>query len=274
MEWGGFGVEGSAAGFNQVKPIENEAAPLEWQAVLGATYVLSGTSSFHYNFAGGSIAPRKGSLTDDGVLPENEGRFQHDLGFRYKASSRSEISLGAFYAKRNNAIDFSGGTVVTDNDLVMELYENVDKQSYGVEASAKVNVPELNSYFFANALLMKAERKSESKMVNDDQLPQVVLNGGWYFDYSGFDVNFFVNYTGPYTNNRFVNQDWIQEHGNYPLGDFVNLDMNAGYTFKGKIETRLFVEVKNILDQKFMTVAGYPDNGRMFLAGVRITPFK
>ena len=271
VEWGGFGIEGSAAGFQNVAPIEDQAAPLEWQSVLGASYIISGTSSLHYNFSGGTIAPRKGSLTGEGESPENEGRFQHDLGFRYKSPNRSEISVSTFFTRRKNSIDFSGQTIVTENDLVMELYKNTDKRSYGVEMSAKLNVPSIHSYIFGNALLMKGEKESEDSMIKDEQLPQVILNTGLYFDYSGFDANVFVNYTGPYTNNRFVNSAWVQENGNFPLGDFLSLDVNTGYTFSGRFTTRLFIEVKNILDQKYMTVAGYPDPGRLFLAGMKIS---
>ena len=271
VEWGGFGIEGSASGFQDVAPIEDQAAPLEWQSILGTSYVFSGSSSLHYNFSGGTIAPRKGSLNSEGVSPENEGRFQHDLGFRYKSPNRSEISVSTFFTQRKNAIDFSGQTVVTNDDLVMELYENTDKRSYGLEMSAKVNVPALHSYVFGNALWMKGEKESEGKMVSDEQLPQVILNTGVYFDYSGFDANVFLNYTGPYTNNRFVSPSWTQAHGDFPLGDFVSLDLTTGYTFPGRFTTRFFVEVKNVLDQRYMTVAGYPDPGRLFQAGIKIS---
>jgi iron complex outermembrane receptor protein len=271
VEWGGFGIEGSGGAFREVEPIEDEAAPVEWQSVLGASFIISGTSSLHYNFSGGTIAPRKGSLTGEGKNPENEGRFQHDLGFRYKSANRSEISVSSFFAQRNHSIDFSGQTIVTENDLVMELYENTDKRSYGIEMSAKLNVPSLHSYIFGNALLMKGEKESNGSMVKDEQLPQVILNTGFYFESSGFDANVFVNYTGPYTNNRFVNSAWVQEHGDFPLGDFLSFDLTTGYTFSGRFTTRLFVEVKNILDQKYMTVAGYPDPGRLFMAGIKIS---
>ncbi len=270
VEWGGFGIEGSASGFQSVAPIEDQAAPFEWQSVMGASYVLSGFSSLHYNFSGGTIAPRKGSLNDEGISPENEARFQHDLGFRYKTPNQNEISISSFFTKRKNAIDFSGKTIVTDNDLVMELYENLDKRSFGFEVSGKLNIPVLHSSLFANALLMKAEKEENTEMVEDKQLPKVILNGGMYFDYSGFDANLFVNYTGAYSNNRFVNPSWIKEHGDFPLGDFVLLDFTAGYTFSSRFSTRLFIEVKNILDQKYYTVAGYPDPGRIFQAGVKI----
>ena len=105
--------------------------------------------------------------------------------------NRSEFSIGSF-TKRNHAIDFSGETIITENDLEMELYENVDKRSYGVEMSAKFNVPALHSYIFGNAFLMKAEKELNGEMTEDEQLPKVVLNTGLYFDYTGLMPIFFV----------------------------------------------------------------------------------
>jgi len=65
----------------------------------------------------------------------------------------------------------------------------------------------------------------------------------------------------------------VQAHGNFPLGDFLSVDVTTGYTFTGRFTTRLFIEVKNILDKKYMTVAGYPDPGRLLLGGVKISLF-
>jgi len=270
VEWGGFGIEGSSAGFRNVDPIEDEPARLEWQSVLGGTYILSGSSSLHYNFSGGTIAPRKGSVNDEGVTPENEGRFQHDLGFRYKCPKQNEFSISAFYAKRNNAIDFSGNTIVTEDDMVLELYENMDKQSYGIELATKINVPALNSYIFGNATLMTGEKEVGNTMEEDNQLPNIILNTGLMYENSGFDANLFINYTGPYSNNRFVKPGWTAENGDYPLGDFALVDLTAGYTFSGRFSKKIFAEVKNILDQKYETVACYPDPGRLFNIGVKI----
>ncbi len=269
VEWGGFGIEGSAAGFGNVEPVTDQTAPVEWQSALGASMAISSTSSLHYSISGGTIAPRKGSLTNEGIAPDNEERFQHDLGFRFITPSKNEVSISSFYTLRNQAIDFNGQTIVTDNDLVMELYENTYKRSYGVEFSAKVNVPVLHSSIFGNAMLMKAEKKIQGRMEKDKQLPGVILNTGIYFDYSHFDFNVFANYTGGFTNNRFVNSSWVQQHGDFPLGNFIAADVTSGYTFSGNFEKRIFIEVKNILDKPYATVAGYPDPGRLFMGGIR-----
>ena len=269
-EWGGFGIEGSSKGFNDVAPIVDQTSPLEWQSALGGSYVLSNTSSLHYNFSGGTISPRKGSLNEDGIIPKNETRLQHDLGFRFLAHNKNKFTISAFYTQRNNALDLSGETVTSENDLLVELYENLDKRSYGIEMIINLNIPVLHSTVFVNGMFMKGEKVIDEKMENDDQLPKIILNGGFLYEHSGFDANLFINYTGPFTNNRFVKPNWVAENGDYKLGNFVSADLTFGYTFSGKFPTRVFMEVKNILDKKYQTVAGYPDVGRLFLFGVKI----
>jgi iron complex outermembrane receptor protein len=270
VEWGGFGIEGSAAGFQNVEPVEDETAPFEWQSAAGVTYMLSNALSFHYNFSGGTIAPRKGSLSEEGTSPETEGRFQYDIGFRYKCPRDNEFSVSTFYTKRRNAIDYSGNTVTTDNDMVLELYENLDKRSYGIELATKINVPALNSIIFGNAMIMKGEKESEDKMIDDNQLPKIIFNWGVSYEKSVFDASLFMHYTGPYSNNRFVNPSWVAQNGDFPLGDFISADITAGYTFSGRFPIRIFGEVKNILNEEYQTVAGYPDAGRLFNLGLKI----
>ena len=269
-EWGGFGIEGSSAGFQTVAPIENQAAPPEWQTVLGASFIISGRATVHYNLAGGTIAPRKGSLNNEGLTPGIETRIQHDLGFRYRANNRNEITISTFLTQRADAIQLSGDLIDPGNGLILELYENIDKRSYGLELAVKLNLPAAYSSLFANATLMKGLDMISGDRVNDDKMPNFIANAGVNFNYSGFDTNIYLNYTGPYTNNRFVRGPWIAENGNFPLGDFAAADFTAGYTFKNKFPARVFIEVKNILDRNYLTVAGYPDPGRVISSGMRV----
>jgi hypothetical protein len=189
VEWGGFGIEGSGAGFQNVAAIENQAAPLEWQSVLGASYIISAPASLHYNFAGGTIAPRRGSLNEHGMSPQNELRIQHDLGFRYRSSNHNEISVSTFYIRRKDALELSGETVTNEEGFLVELYENLDKRSYGVEFTTKISVPYLNSFLFANATYMRGENEIDGRIENDEKMPNVILNLGLQFDRSGFDAN-------------------------------------------------------------------------------------
>lgn len=270
VEFGGFGIEGSAAGLQHVAPIRNQSAPTEWQSVLGATWLVSGPVSLHYNLAGGTIAPRRGSITMEGTRPENELRMQHDLGLVFRALGHTELSASVFYTQRRNALGLSGETLTTEHDVLMELYENQDRRSYGIEVSARRGLPLLHSFLSANATLMESQKHAGGSMVGDNELPNLIVNLGFLFNHAGFDANLFVHHTGPYKNNRFVNRDWISRHGDYALGDFYSVDITAGYTFGSNYAARVFAEIKNVLDEPFETVAAYPDPGRLLQAGFRV----
>ena len=51
---------------------------------------------------------------------------------------------------------------------------------------------------------------------------------------------------------------------------FVTTDVTCGYAFSRKIKLRIFMEVKNILDVKYETVAGYPATGRLIQGRIKL----
>ena len=269
-EWGAFGIEGSGSKFKDVQPIKNERAPLVWQTVLGASYLHSQSSSFHGHVAGGNIAPRKGSLTEEGTTPENEIRLQYDAGFKKISTSGDELTFSLFYVDRKNAIGYSGKTIEDEDGNIMELYENRDKRNFGIELDARKKLPVIHLSVFANITLMKSEARTEGEFVKDTETPGIITNAGIMFDNNLFDVNLFANYTGAYENDRFVDKTWIKENGKAPLGDFFSVNLTSGYTFGKSKNTRFYIEIKNLLNVKYQTVAGYPDNGRMLFTGVKI----
>ncbi len=269
-EWGGFGIEGGAAGLQNIEPIKNETVPLEWQSVLGSTWLLPGPYSLHYTISAGTLAPRTGSLNSEFERPDYEARFQHDLGLLYRSPDLNEFSFTAFYAQRRNALELSGEIEAADAYYV-ELFQNLDKRTYGVELSGRWNIPWLHSRFFANATLMRGENEIDGDMVKDEKLPNLIINSGILFDYRQWDFNLFIHHTGPYVNNRFVRGPWIAQNGDYPLGDYLSIDLTTGYTFYvGNFSARIFGEVKNLLDERYETVAGYPDPGRLIHGGFRL----
>ncbi len=268
-EWGGFAIEGSGGKFTKVKPITNEWQPPVWSALGGVTRTFEKMLSAHGNVSAGVISPRTGAITETGEQPENEKRTNLDLGLIKSFHNRVNITVSAFMVSRFNAIDYSGKTVELDNGDIVELYKNEDKRNYGIELDSHFS---LTSWlqFFANATLMKGETKQKSEWEKDDELPLFIGNIGTMFTKSDFDFNAFLNYTGAYKNNRFVDKKYIQEYGKAPLGDFTNIDLTTGYKIGHSKNIRFYIEVKNLLNKKFQTVAGYPDYGTIVSGGVNL----
>lgn len=259
--WGGFNIEGGAGKFSKVSPIEDEWQAPEWQATAGVTYHATDRQNLNFAFAGGVVTPRKGALDNDLLRPENEIRMNFDLGYKMMFGLGNHLSLTAFWVNRTNAISYSGKTLEKENGEVMELYQNEDMRNYGMEAAYQSPKFFDAVSLFANATLMVGQVKKEGKWTKDDELPCFIANGGFSFDAAGWDANAYVNYVGPYKNDRFVSKDYLNKYGKAPLGDFVTMDLTLGYSFGKKMNMRLFAEGKNLLNKKYQSCAGYPDNG-------------
>lgn len=269
-EWGGFSIEGAPGIFSKVESIKNEWQKPEWQATAGMTYALTDQSSFNFSFAGGIISPRKGGLTEQGTKPKNETRLNFDLGYTYKSPVIGEVSLTAFLVNRANGITYSNQTLENADGVVMELYKNVNLRNYGIEAVYQSPLFFRSLSFFTNATLMIGQRKEADKWRKDEELPCFIANLGTNFKRANWDVNAYLNYVGPYENDRFMAKDYVKKYGKAQLGDFLTMDLTAGYLLGKARKTRLFVEAHNIFDNKYKTAAGYEDRGRILSAGVDV----
>lgn len=268
--WGGFSLEGAPGIFNKVASIENEWQAPEWQATAGATYALNDHSSLNFSFAGGVITPRKGGLNEAGEKPENETRLNFDLGYSLKTASAGDFSLTAFLVNRANGITYSTQTLENEDGIIMELYKNVDMRNYGIEAVYNSPVFFRSLSFFTNATLMIGQRKEKDEWRKDEELPCFIANFGANFQRSNWDVNAYLNYVGPYENDRFMSKEDVKKNGKAQLGDFLTMDLTVGYRLGRAKKTRLFVEAHNLFDNKYSTAAGYEDRGRIISGGFDI----
>ena len=268
--WGGFSLEGAPGIFNKVASIENEWQSPEWQATLGLTYALNNHSSLNFSYAGGVISPRKGGLTEQGKKPHNETRMNFDLGYSLKLPAAGDISLTAFLVNRAHGITYSSKTIENEDGIVMELYKNVDMRNYGIEAVYHSPIFFRSLSFFTNATVMLGQRKEKDEWRKDEELPCFIANFGANFQHARWDVNAYLNYVGPYKNDRFMAKDYVNKFGKASLGDFLTMDVTVGYRLGKAKKTRLFVEAHNLFDNNFKTAAGYEDRGRILSAGFDI----
>ncbi len=269
-KWGGFNIEGGGGKFSKVNPIVDEWQSPEWQATAGLTYSFTDKSVLSFSYAGGVVAPRKGALDNEGKKPHNETRMNFDLGYNLMFSPGSKLSVTAFLVNRANAISYSGKTIEFDNGDIMELYQNTDMRNFGIEAAYHSPQFFKSLSFFTNATLMLGQTNEGGEWKKDDELPCFIANLGVNFERSRWDVNAYLNYVGSYKNDRFVSKDYLKEFGKAPLGDFLTMDLTAGYRLGKNRNIRLFVEAKNLFDNNYQTVPGYQDYGRIISGGFDI----
>jgi len=282
-EYGAFNINGSPKGFNKVSPVKDEWEPSIFNGSLGAAYYPSKSLSFHLNLASGYIQPRRGTLDVNLKEPENERRVKLDLGVRTMQERIGQLSLVGFLTQQRDAIVLSEKTEELDG-RIMELYMNRDQNQLGVEFEVRTvplfDVAEI--FFNATAMRSRAEsfvfvakeelrrkRYTKGEMERNEELPRFIAGGGIYASKSNIDLNILAKFVSSYESTRFVATKEGTPPTPQPLGDFLALNANIGWSFGKKHRTRFYLEVENLTDRAFSTVVGYPDYGRRFTVGMR-----
>jgi len=271
-EYAAFNIEGEGGKFRTVTPVTDEWEPAIVQASFGATYSATERLSAFINSAAGNVKPRVGTLLDNKGAepvnePSNETRYKIDIGLLQNFGDAGKITITAFGVFQKNAIALSGTTYLdTETNIRRELYLNRDQNQKGIEF--EVISPVLFDIFkpFFNFTLMQSEMDEAGEMVINKENPVWISNAGIYSAWRNFDLNILGKYVSPFENDRFVSV----ADGPQPLGDFLVLDCNGGYTTEWKIPVRFYVKVKNLTGKIYSTVNGYPDFGRMVYSGISI----
>jgi len=140
-------------------------------------------------------------------------------------------------------------------------YTNRDQDQYGLEFEVRFAQTFKSMQAFFNATAMNSRAKKDGDMQRNRELPQFISSGGLYFQRGDFDATIL----GKYVAAKPKNGPAIPR----PLGDFFTLDVNLGWTIGKTVLTRFYLETKNLTDQAYSTVVGYPDFGRTITVGLR-----
>lgn len=261
-EYGAFNVDENANPFRNVPAIMNQWEPPAWSASLGAAYYFSDYFSVHGNLVKGTVEPRRGTLNANLLPPEREERLMTDLGFRLSNPRLGTGTVSAFFVQRRNGINLSGG-LMTVNGRVMELYENRDQDSKGVEFDFRSRRLRNTIQLFLNVTAMTARIQSAGGMERDGEVPRGIAGGGMSASRWGFELSLFWKYVSSYESLRFAEPAVEQ-----PLGGFNTADLMLGRRLGISKRTRIYAEMNNIADNAYSTVVGYPDYGRRVMIGL------
>ena len=267
-EYGAFGIDGSAKGFAGVEPIKDTWEPIVTQASLGGSYLLTESVSVFMNSMFGIVQPRKGTFDVDLNEPQNEKRIKLDIGTKFEAPCFGSVSITGYGTVQKNAIVLSGQSEEI-NGYVAELYANRDQDQLGVELELRSKKMWDHVQFFTNLITMRSRKKADDEMVENDEIPDIISNTGLSFDFAQCNINLYAKYMSEYESTRFVASTKTNPATPQPLGDFMNFDATAEYQIAKTPATTVFLQIKNIFDEKYSTVVGYPDFGRQVFAGIR-----
>lgn len=267
IDYAAFNIQGEGGSFKNVTPVHDVWDPATVQGSFGASFNSRGAFSVNFNSAAGQVRPREGTLDVNLDVPQNEARLKLDLGVVKQLANSGRVTLATFAVIQKNAIALSG-TLYTDTaaGMIRELYVNRDQNQVGAEFEiVSPRIFNLAEPFF-NIAVMKSKLRSDGELIINKENPAVITSAGISLDKRNFDLNVFCKYVSSFENARFAPKN----AGPQLLGDFFVIDLNGGYTLKGKMPARLYFRVRNLTDKKYSTVVGYPDFGRMIYVGMRL----
>ena len=268
IDYAAFNIQGEGGAFRNVTPLHDIWEPATIQGSFGISYHTASELSVNFNSAIGQVKPREGTLDTDFKVPGNETRLKTDLGMVQQFGNGGKGTIAIFSVIQKNALALSGTTYTdTSLNIIRELYINRDQNQAGIEF--EMVAPRLlrTAQPFFNLLVMRSTMMSDSGMIPNKENPKVITSGGVYLDRWNIDLNIFLKYVSSFENIRFASKT----AGPQPLGDYLSIDLNAGYTFKGKVPLRLYFRIRNLTDSRYSTVVGYPDFGRSLYMGIRFS---
>jgi len=267
-EYGAFNIDGSGGAFQNVDPIRDTWDSPQLSGSLGATYFLTNRVALRGNFLTGAIEPRTGTLVeieeDVFETPKTEHRTMVDAGIQANKDEIGEFSVVGFYVRQSDAIVLSGDTVEDElTGSFIELYKNQDQGTKGIEFEYKSRpLFEKINFQFNLTVMNPRARNDTGSMERDIEKPRVIIGSGILGKQWKLDYNFFWKYVSGYESNRFASEF-------HPLGNFHTFNLTLGHPL-GKYEnTRVYLELTNLTDNRYSTVVGYPDYGRSLRIGIR-----
>jgi len=261
-EYGAFNIAEDANPYRNVAAIANQWEPAAWSGSVGAAYYVTDNLSVNGNLSGGTIEARKGTLTAALQPPETERRLMSDIGVRLSTPSLGTGTVSVFFVQRQHGINLSGD-VRTVNGLLMELYENRDQDSKGVELELRSRRLPGGVQGFFTATVLSARIAGPDGMRRDREMPRGILGGGVAASRWGFDGNLYWKSVSSYESLRFAEGAVYR-----PLGGFHNVDMVLARRVGLRKQARIYLEARNVANRGYSTVVGYPDYGRRFTTGV------
>lgn len=265
-DYASYNVKGSGAGLGNVDSIEDEWGQPLHRLNMGAQVDLTDGAALYANYSMGQLDADSGAETATGDSAAREVRHMLDFGVALEGDELGLLKVGLFSLQRKDGIRTTAATYINSLGLEVPYYENKDSRQLGFEAEWRSPWYADHTALFASVLLMSSEVESGGSYEKDREIPDQIYTVGVYFRAGHFDANLYSKYIGSYENNRF------SAGGVYrPLGEYIDVGCNGGYTFGAKRKARVFGSLTNVLDDHYSTVVGYYDRGLRCSVGLQLT---
>jgi len=251
-------------GSNKPK-IKNEWEDPLLNVSLGALYELNTKMATSFRFATGEQNPRTGTAKVDGSSLESEEWFKFDGGFEYAWRKELIGKITLFSVRKNNGLEYDGAKQIGPEEWIT-YYKNVDTLQYGGELVFQGQLAESLTYFVNYCMTYARDVTNGAR---DKREP--LHNGAIGLRYN--DGKYAANITGKYVS-AYEDTRFLKGKSPEPVevGDYFKLNANFGYIFQYRsLETKLYVDLQNILNEEYETCVGWPDPGFQVILGFKVS---
>lgn len=242
--------------------IENEWGDPALTGTMGAGYRLDHGMMLYAHAAMGSLEAPPGAVSETDAPLDREGRLILDGGISVENPALGSAKLGLFAAMRENAVLLTDTRIDREGEF-FNTYANADIRHYGLEMEWR-SAELLNVFtLFGNATAMNSKRSDGNGWTSYGEIPDIIASAGMSAAAGRYDISLFGKYVSRFENKRFA------EDGEYhDLGEFVDLNLTMGAGLGRDRATRIRASLKNLLNDKYSTVIGYPDYGFQAFIGL------
>ena len=243
--------------------IEEEWADPLLTGTLGATYELSQAIELFSHVALGMVEPPPGAADADGQASiDSETRLMLDAGVKIKRETGAFAKIGGFAVFRDEALVLEDTVDIGGEEL--SLYSNRNIRQYGLELEARSAKVRDMATLYLNLTAMESLERIDGDFEDHIEVPDYLASAGVYAEWGRFDLNLFGKWVSGYENERFA-----QDKQYHDLGDYVDLNLTAGWTLGAEKQTRIYCSLENLLGDEYSTVIGYPDHGFQAFIGLQ-----
>ncbi|MCA1809793.1 MAG: TonB-dependent receptor, partial [Lentisphaerae bacterium] len=243
------------------QPINDEWGDTDFTGTLGAKYGVAPWTALYSHLAAGAIDAPPGAVSESNSNLKRETRLILDGGISFEEPDLGNIKFGLFATLRQDAVVMTDTKIGEDGDL-FNTYANRDVRQYGVELECQSARFAHFFNLFGNATLMNS-RSYDTGWNSYREIPEVIASAGINAVVGRFDASLFGKYVGSFENKRFADDGQYHD-----LGDFVDLNLTVGAALGQERATRVYASLKNMLDDKYSTVIGYPNYGFQAFVGL------
>ena len=263
-EYGAFNIDGSASGFQNVEPISNQWEPGILTFNIGASLKAGARLTFYGNLSRGGVKARSGELDINFETPQTETRTKLDLGMKHILHKRVNLTAAIFHEVQDDAIVLSGQTEEVEG-RILELYLNRDQDRTGLELEIRGLAFDGGVQLFGNFTAMRSRMDEDGRMVRNREIPRFISSAGVYWTEDFLDLSLLWKHVSGYESTRFVSG---KPPVPQPLGNYQNVDVICGISLGSRPVYRMYLELRNLADDHYSTVVGYPDYGRRYTVGL------